>query len=598
MSKASIAIGVDRTGSLIPLQGAAAGASRFHEWAQSQGFYSVLLTDQNGETVTAASIFNAVKAIVDAMTYEQLIIFFAGHGQLTAPNCEFWLLSGAPYNPNEAVNLAGSIYLARYSGLKHVVFISDACRSIPDNARGRVTGQVIFPSTPHLRSAELDSVYATRPGDPALEARVEDAVRDYRGLLTECLLEGLSGRDQSVVQQFKTLPGAPWVVPTRPLRSYLEREVPAAATAIGIQYRQYPDIIVESAEPHFLAKVAGPPPGPPTSLPPVIRASSEQALPRFIEALLSPVESPAMELAGEDRSMLQKLGIEAAIDKILSTRSSVSGKIRTGFTFNGGRVARALSLDYGHWIEPERPDFFTENNALQFRTNDEYPNRARSLLVEFEEGTGACLGIFPNYVGSVLVENGRVTNVNYIPARDSSAYEDYAEASGEIEKRRAVIAAAARHGYFTVKPGFEGMMASYLRRFKEWDPTLGVYAAYAAMQKGDVKTALYIFHFMRRDSFRFGGRNKNGAFDDTYGLIPFDVALLAGRLEPFQEWYQYCAPACPMLTQGWAYLDRYDDLIPAEILEARGELIPGLWTTFTPAGVKILEKAMMKKRIR
>lgn len=594
MKKASIAIGVDRTGSLRPLQGAANGAERFHSWALGQGFESILLTDLNEGTVTYYDIFNEVKRIVDAMTYEQLIIFFAGHGQLTAPNCEVWLLSGAPDNPNEAVNLTGSIDLARESGIKHVVFISDACRSITDHTRRMVFGSLIFPSRYYSSSSYLDRIYATHLGHPALEAPEEKAVKEYRGLLTECLLEGLSGRDQTLVQQFKSLPSKPWVVATRPLIDYLVLEVPKAAAAIGIQYKQDPVVIVESAEPYFLAEV-GAPTSPSRSVsrsprPPdrPLDASSSHALLHVIqayEALLSADFPAPMELSGDDTSLSEEIGFKASIDKILFTRSRVSLETRPGFSFNGSRVVRVLSSTTDGWIEPGHPDFFMENDVWHFRTKDvPWRQVTRSLLVQFEEGTGACLAILSDYVGSLLVEEGRVTNLNYVPAYGTYAFREYPEWSDEVEKRRAVIAAAARHGHFAVQPGSEGFMASYLRRFKALDPTLGLYAAYAAMQKGDVTTIRSILSYIQRGG-PFGPSNE----------IPFDVALLAGEKRLAQS--LGIAPACPMLTQGWAYLDRFADFIPAEIMRARNELVPGLWTTFTPDGVKILENAIMNKII-
>ena len=594
MRKASIAIGVDRTGGLIPLQGAAAGAAKFHNWALGQGFESILLTDLDDGEVTHKSIFSEVKRIVDDMTYEQLIIFFAGHGQLTGPNCEVWLLSGAADNPNEAVNLTGSIDLARQSGLKHVVFISDACRSYTDRSRPMVYGSLIFPSKTHTPESDLDRIFATLPGDPALEAPLASAVDNYRGLLTECLLEGLSGKDPTLVKQFVMLPNQPWVVPTRPLKNYLLREVPMAASALGIQYQQRPQVIVESAEPYFLAEVEAPaspspsmvpPPGPPE---PPLGASNSHALLHVIDAygaLLSAGLHSTMELSGDDKSLSEKVGFQGSIDKILLTRSRVSRATRTGFSFNGSSVVRVLSSVTGGWIEPGHPDFFMENEAWHFRAKGvPWPHVARSLLVQFEGGTGACLAILSHYVGSLLVEEGRVTNLNYVPAYGTYADHDYPEQSEEVEKRRAVIAAAARHGHFAVQPGSEASMASYLRRFKALDPTLGVYAAYAAVQKGDTKTIRSILKYMRR------GRPHEYPTE-----IPFDVALLAGETELARNWG--IAPACPMLTQGWSYLDRYADFIPVEIMKARSELIPGLWTTFTPDGVKILENAIMNKTI-
>ena len=51
MTTAAVVIGVDRTGSLPPLGGAASGAKDFADWAQDQGMAVTLLTDADGGKV-------------------------------------------------------------------------------------------------------------------------------------------------------------------------------------------------------------------------------------------------------------------------------------------------------------------------------------------------------------------------------------------------------------------------------------------------------------------------------------------------------------------------------------------------------------------
>jgi hypothetical protein len=75
------------------------------------------------EPVTAADVRRWIRAFVDLGTVEQLIVYFAGHG-VNLWLGEYWLLSGAPDDPNEAVNMRASADLARYCGIPHVVFIS------------------------------------------------------------------------------------------------------------------------------------------------------------------------------------------------------------------------------------------------------------------------------------------------------------------------------------------------------------------------------------------------------------------------------------------------------------------------------------------
>lgn len=146
--RAAICIGIDRAGGMTPLQAAVKGAIDFEKWAKSQGFNTKLLVDENSKRIYVSHIFEAVDEIVQEGTYEQLIIYFSGHGILTAPSAEYWLLSGAPQNPNEAVNLLRSIEDARNSGIPHVIFISDACRSaVQGPPLSGIVGGVIFPNS-------------------------------------------------------------------------------------------------------------------------------------------------------------------------------------------------------------------------------------------------------------------------------------------------------------------------------------------------------------------------------------------------------------------------------------------------------------------
>src|SRR6202007_3314385 len=100
--RAGVCIGVNHAGSMSPLRAAVQGARDFADWFTSQGCDTDLLVDENGRRISVVDIFDAVEARVKAGTYEQLIVYFAGHGILLAPGAEHWLLSRAPENPNAA----------------------------------------------------------------------------------------------------------------------------------------------------------------------------------------------------------------------------------------------------------------------------------------------------------------------------------------------------------------------------------------------------------------------------------------------------------------------------------------------------------------
>jgi len=99
------------------------------------------------------------------------VIYFAGHG-LRNGGSEIWLLSGAPNNASEAISVEASVMAARESGLASVVFISDACRSIPSGQQNNcLVGGSIFPNEALNRRTrpEIDRLFATLPSLVAVE---------------------------------------------------------------------------------------------------------------------------------------------------------------------------------------------------------------------------------------------------------------------------------------------------------------------------------------------------------------------------------------------------------------------------------------------
>src|SRR3954454_2466788 len=159
----AIAIGVNTPRSPAPLKGAVPDAVAFAKWAEKQGFDEIKIFTDAAGPVRFADIFTEVERVVEARTYSQVVIYFAGHGFQIARS-EVWLLSGAPNNPNEAISVEASTWAARQSGLINVVLISDACRSIPKGLQNsNVDGGSIFPNLElHKGSpqAEVDRLFA------------------------------------------------------------------------------------------------------------------------------------------------------------------------------------------------------------------------------------------------------------------------------------------------------------------------------------------------------------------------------------------------------------------------------------------------------
>ncbi len=132
---------------------------------------------------------------------------------------------------------------------------SDACRSIPKEWRSALLtpGTVFRVMDPRDPPPEVDTFYATLPGNPAFEVPPGQASQSYRGLLTDCLMKALEGQVATVIEDESSRR----VVPARPLKIYLAKAIPAAAANVSITLTQSPDARVESALPKYLSELAG-----------------------------------------------------------------------------------------------------------------------------------------------------------------------------------------------------------------------------------------------------------------------------------------------------------------------------------------------------
>ena len=223
MERAVIAIGVRKTGQLPELQAAVQSATNVAQWArQSQKVPArrvKLITDAKGP-VSRDRIFEAVEGITKLGFIEQLVIYFSGHG-INSGMFEQWLLSRAPDDSAAAVNVKGSEFAARFAGIGHVVFISDACRTAADTIQAQgVTGASIFPNVqPSGLEHPVDQFYATLVGNPAFEVKsVNDSANNYRAAYSTVLMEALEGKVGALIEP-STTSGLIRPRPLKPARS-------------------------------------------------------------------------------------------------------------------------------------------------------------------------------------------------------------------------------------------------------------------------------------------------------------------------------------------------------------------------------------------
>src|SRR5271155_913974 len=101
IKSALVAIGVSRVPTL-PLLQTEKAVRAICKWAKSQNFDVTSLTDEDGRKVALQDVEQAVAGYVRPGTYDQLLVYFAGHGFNKGTNADFWLLSDAPLNGNAA----------------------------------------------------------------------------------------------------------------------------------------------------------------------------------------------------------------------------------------------------------------------------------------------------------------------------------------------------------------------------------------------------------------------------------------------------------------------------------------------------------------
>lgn len=582
--RAVISIGVNNAVSMTPLKAAVDGAYDFFLWAKGQECDAALLVDEqwdikgnptNTKNVTpvfAAHIFQAVKKYVEAGRYEQLIIYFAGHGILTAPSVEYWLLSGAPENPNEAVNLFRSIEDARNCGIPHVIFVSDACRSAASGPPlSAISGSIIFPNLGYRpERGEIDVFYATLPGDPAWELPLLKAAGEYRGIFTEHLLASLKKPAADLVQKILGPPPLD-VVTSRMLKPLLEASVPLQAANIDLRVRQRPDVQVGTALPKYFGVIH------PGSIMHGLRAVTPTVPTTLtLSTAITAMRNESFDRTGEaaparDLSLASRLGLTEEMERLKTVQGRAKFETHTGFSLYGARPLDALSP--GWRIDPA----FEEGGCWHWRVHPDGEHPSSSALLVFETSNGirgTTLAVLPEFIGTVVVDDaGRVLSVNYVPSQNSWRYGDYQRRASEIETMKAFAAIASRNGRMEPPKEDAARFADRIRQDKGLDPTMGLYAAYAYAQAGQYENAHSVFRYMRGEA-------------DTMP-VPFDVAMLATRFDPTCSEGRLIGPFAPMLSQGWALLAAHDPLFQPIHQSLRAHLVPSLWTTFTSDGVAI-----------
>jgi len=573
-TRAAVVIGVNKTGNLPVLQAAVSGAKSVAAWLTDEGFDVTLIVDDT-QPVTASAIKQAVTALVDRGTLTQLIVYFSGHGMSFGYN-EYWLLTGAPDDGNEAVSVMECWELAHKSGIPNVIFISDACRSIPDYNASLVRGTLIFPNRrllPGSPRSEVDRFLATEPGAPSFEVRF--AADNYAGIYTSTFLDAFRNPR---TEMMRTIDGKS-VIPNIMLQDFLLKEVPLRFSNVDLQHTQYPDSRIESRDNNYIGRALGSPtPVAASNLPrkATIRDVADHQLDLSGVATTSSLRnfSPqVLEQAASDS------GFHAAQKSILEAKSPESFETKTGFAINGAGVRAALAAgeSVADIVSPGGPDQPALVRISQAR------DRPATVGLMFEDGSGTVVAALPGFIGTLTVDNGRIISVTYLPSRSSYRWSEYAGDRKRLDELRALVSTAAKFGVFRIegtrdeKTNAARRLADQIRVLKGTDPTLGIYAAYAYADANLTEQVQSVRAFMRGD----------------LETDLFDVALLADTISGKRiEGPNDVVPFCPMLTQGWQLLRVKEVSLLERVEKARDDLRQALWTTFGPRGMDLIFSAI------
>lgn len=560
MRRAMVLIGVRQAGELTQLKAVRQGLDEMAAWARSQGIDGEdlkILSDEDGNPVLVHHITAVIRALVNSYTVEQLLVYFSGHG--TYNNGERWLLSMAPEDPSQAVNVEASMTLARYCNIPHVVFISDACR---DAAAGiqmmQVTGSAIFPNGTANEEMPVDTFFACTRGSVAFEVANAPVIgAPYTALFTSVMSAALRGEVPAAIDIEKVEGKEVGYVRPWKLTDHLREAVPQKLTQMmdgATHISQLPGSRITSRN-AWLSCLAGP-----FSSMPVgwwktrgrLETGSRHVPPtlaQFVERLLLLAANDVAEWL----RLLDKRhgGAEFAQLKTLIALLYASPLQGPG---SAGQLAvrgTALSNVVGrHGPLAMIPDLNSDTTLIDCTGND-------LVVVVTAAGHGALVPLLPRTSAELVFKNGALLDVRYI--EDGMAPRHLA--------LHATFAAAFNMGALHLSdaayPAFPFSRASFD------DPTMLLYVAYA-----------------HHEAQATGRRDALGVFRSRWQDTPLlDLELLAGldsapRRPPLTP--------IPMISQGWNLLSAFEVALPGPLTGLEKHLLPSYWTLFDATGTQRL----------
>lgn len=568
ITKHAVLIGINDVPHLEYLDTPSYYAIQMQNWAKTQGYVTKLFVDEPNDEDTGVcsriEILTTIRSIIEDGT-DQLLIYFSGHGvEYTAGN-DIWLLPNYQDDPNDCISIFLNKALAYTSGIPHVIFISDACRvSSNHHALRAASGGGILPNLDNINpDTEVDILYSTWPGQPAVDIRNEDGT--YRSIYSDRLLECLKGQVPEVIKRIQnSTPGFPAVISDN-LGRYLKKVVPLETAAAGVK-RQFPMNDITSRDPLHLSKfgfgipaMAGGTVVPPR-IPVVLHNHTNDHTKTVSYKLEEFVQMKGKNADTEVTNIMRHL----SQDYDFFTSPDIFNRNLTGLFVTGiikPLVLSKRSLNSEHrgkrnFAIPQIINYDERYNALENDNIFIVGNRSTNRFYP--------VSILEGFLTQVVFEKGKLLTINYFPTGGYRKDEAHA-LKEDIASRKATIITAAKNGIFL---GNEEI-AQFLRRYKALDPTLGLFSAYAYFQKGNFEGVRSVYEHMSREP------------EPVLG----DIRILTNLSDPNNPFNNLIDIPIPMLTQGWSYLkllaeNPYNHL--SKYLE------PGLWTCFNRNGLRYL----------
>lgn len=602
MNRAAVLIGVRKAHDLPMLQAVLEGVAGMHDWARSQGIPEdriKTVTDENAR-VTPQDIKDAVAKLLQPGDLDQLIIYFAGHG-VNVQYAEYWLLSDAIVDSDAAVNVKASEERARYSGVPHTVFISDACRTaaVGIQAQGILGSSIFLNPVASGPEKQVDLFFATLIGDPSLEIRdPHEAAQGFKAVYTDVLLEALLGQRPEVVEP-EAGTGRNVVRPW-PLKDFLARELPIRVyqlTSGSNPRSQQPDARITSRPVAWISAV---PALTDRSTPPKFSVPAPADALKHAE--LTQMAIGRTELVTRSILETENTILEAALTKIpfaesispdnldlfsnlnrrykadVRTLSEPFGpqhmETRCGFKIRGARLARLVGRN------PSR--VFDDGTGAQAEVLE---HDACTYLLELHNGAGVLMPAIGGFLASLTFDNDNLIDVAYEPSEYTDRWHSFQEKAVELRTLRSAIASATRLGTFRLQGDDAAILARRMQLAKGIDPSLALYAAHAYRDQGNRARLREMAQFLQED----------------LGFCLFDIALLNGQLNQQQDAAPWTGilPFLPMLSQTWSLLPAYDVKLPAGLTTISRHVMPSsLWTLLDANGVRQVFEVFPKGALR